>query len=367
MGDPLQSVNRWAGADRDAVGQLRVLTGATAFPLSVSWRVPARHVRVAQAIAGDAIQARPGAQGGEIRAMEAREMMDALVPGDLVLCRVGAPLVGAALALMARGKRVCFRGRNLSKEIVDLAAWAGAEVGTLDAQTVAERLREVQSASWAALVTADLQEDRDSLRSFSETGDLHAALVALLRIRVPRDLRGVEAAVRELFSRHDDTGAVVLSTVHRAKGLEAERVFLYEPQRMPSVYGDPEEERCVLFVALTRSRRALYLVGGVPHDPDVLAALRGVLGVDAAPARVTVATPPAPAPPPTSSVLSPDAVRGLRKHLGLSQENFARALGVSNATVRNWEHGRAVPGGPARVLLALGMRDPAALRTAVGT
>jgi putative transcriptional regulator len=44
-------------------------------------------------------------------------------------------------------------------------------------------------------------------------------------------------------------------------------------------------------------------------------------------------------------------VGALRERLGLTQQQFAKAFGVTTATVRNWEQGRREPKGPARVLL----------------
>jgi transcriptional regulator with XRE-family HTH domain len=52
--------------------------------------------------------------------------------------------------------------------------------------------------------------------------------------------------------------------------------------------------------------------------------------------------------------MSPQAIKGLREHLGLTQEVFARILGVSFATVNRWENGKTVPTGDyARVLQTL--------------
>ncbi len=48
----------------------------------------------------------------------------------------------------------------------------------------------------------------------------------------------------------------------------------------------------------------------------------------------------------------------IRAKTGLSQINFAQTIGVSVATLRNWEQGRRVPDGPARVLLSLLNKDP---------
>ena len=48
----------------------------------------------------------------------------------------------------------------------------------------------------------------------------------------------------------------------------------------------------------------------------------------------------------------------IRAKTGLSQMNFAKQIGVSVATLRNWEQGRRVPDGPAQVLLRMLNRDP---------
>lgn len=51
-------------------------------------------------------------------------------------------------------------------------------------------------------------------------------------------------------------------------------------------------------------------------------------------------------------------VAAIRKATGLTQVEFSSQIGVSSATVRNWEQKRRAPEGPARVLLALLARDP---------
>jgi len=51
-------------------------------------------------------------------------------------------------------------------------------------------------------------------------------------------------------------------------------------------------------------------------------------------------------------------VSAIRHRTGLSQAAFSRRIGVSPATLRNWEQGRRNPEGPARVLLAMLERNP---------
>lgn len=54
-------------------------------------------------------------------------------------------------------------------------------------------------------------------------------------------------------------------------------------------------------------------------------------------------------------------VRGIRERYGLSQDKFASLLGISVATLRNWEQGRRRPEGPARVLLRVASEHPEAI------
>ena len=51
-------------------------------------------------------------------------------------------------------------------------------------------------------------------------------------------------------------------------------------------------------------------------------------------------------------------VAAVRRRTGLSQTAFSRRIGVSPATLRNWEQGRRTPEGPARILLAMLDRNP---------
>ena len=58
-------------------------------------------------------------------------------------------------------------------------------------------------------------------------------------------------------------------------------------------------------------------------------------------------------------------VRLIRERYGLTQEKFARLLGISVATLRNWEQGRRKPEGAARILLQVAVRHPEAVLDAV--
>lgn len=61
----------------------------------------------------------------------------------------------------------------------------------------------------------------------------------------------------------------------------------------------------------------------------------------------------------------PADVKSVRVKLGKSQSEFALMIGVSVATLRNWEQGRRVPEGPALALLRVASHNPRAVVAAL--
>ena len=64
----------------------------------------------------------------------------------------------------------------------------------------------------------------------------------------------------------EDEEAVLLSTIHRAKGMESERVYIAEPLTLPLIWEgqkqwQEQQEQNLLYVALSRSTRDLFLIG----------------------------------------------------------------------------------------------------------
>lgn len=59
---------------------------------------------------------------------------------------------------------------------------------------------------------------------------------------------------------------------------------------------------------------------------------------------------------------SGDDIIVLRRFVGLTQAQFARAIGISVHTLRNWEQGRRQPQGPAIALLRIAARHPRIIR-----
>jgi putative transcriptional regulator len=61
----------------------------------------------------------------------------------------------------------------------------------------------------------------------------------------------------------------------------------------------------------------------------------------------------------------PLQLKSIRKRWRVSQSQFAHLIGVSSATLRNWEQGRTYPDGAARALLVVASKNPAVVLQAL--
>jgi superfamily I DNA/RNA helicase len=211
-------------------------------PLSVTYRCGASIVREANKIVVD-FHAAPGARDGRVSRLDPHSMEKMAAPGDFVLSRTNAPLVSLCMAFIRQGRRAMIQGR-------DVGATLGAFVKKSQKRTVPElrawvdawRESECKRLSESGKDTQAAEDKADTLLALSED----AATVA-----------DVLSAIEKLFSDADPAGKIILSTTHKAKGLERDRVFLLTDtyRKRPSV-----EEDNLYYVAVTRAREELYLV-----------------------------------------------------------------------------------------------------------
>jgi superfamily I DNA/RNA helicase len=78
-----------------------------------------------------------------------------------------------------------------------------------------------------------------------------------------RTIDGLIQAISDLFA-DSNVGMITLSTIHRAKGREWDRVFILDPQLMPSPWARQEwqqkQEKNIQFVAVTRAKKELAYI-----------------------------------------------------------------------------------------------------------
>ena len=286
VGDPRQAIYAFAGADSRSLQRITEATAATVLPLSVSFRCPSRHVALARRYS-PSIQAAPGATAGVVRLINLDQLPRLAAAGDLIMSRVNAPLIGLQLRLAEAGTPARVLGTDMVQPTVNLARHLfGGGLPAAATQLVGQHARDQSLMLERELLTSPALAE--VLRI---SHDRHQALAILLRrLGNPQtstfdDLENLAHALLGGTGVHAPgvprpSGAVTLSTIHKAKGREAKRVFLLFPEELAPTAVTPEPARSVanaettahekgddasaeanvLFVALTRAQRELVLV-----------------------------------------------------------------------------------------------------------
>jgi DNA helicase-2/ATP-dependent DNA helicase PcrA len=260
VGDRRQSIYGFRGADCEAIPGIIDRLGAQTFPLSITYRCPTKHVQLAQEIV-PGIQARPDAPEGIIEHFRYLDGVGLMVEGDLVLCRTNAPLVKVAFALIRAGKKAIIRGRDIGTGLIALAKRVGGRGWqNMGVNEFLTRLERHETREMAKLVAAKKGAAAAALDDKIQTIRVLAEAVQTVRELVQK--------AEQLFS--DGTVGVVCSSVHRAKGLESDRVFIVAVDLMPHPMAmqdwEIDQEMNIKYVALTRSKSEMYFVEAPPRE-----------------------------------------------------------------------------------------------------
>jgi len=184
--------------------------------------------------------------------------------GDMVLCRTNAPLVQLAYQMIRRNIPCKIQGRDFGKNLVDrvktLVKENASTVELLQALVVWESKEraKIEAAGEGhpgrlATQLGNLQEKVDCIEALCE--GLDNALQVVQRIQLL--FQDVDK------EKSDPSNYVLLSSVHRAKGLEAHTVRIIKPELMPhpmaSTPDAKEQEMNLKYVAITRSLDTLHI------------------------------------------------------------------------------------------------------------
>jgi DNA helicase-2/ATP-dependent DNA helicase PcrA len=256
-GDPYQSIYSFRGADPEAIPRLIEALDAEVLPLSVCYRCPTSHIALAQQLVPH-IEAAPGAIEGVVGEVGWGEFLVNVEVGDVALCRTNAPLIKPAFSLIKSGVKAVILGRKIGEGLIAVVRKAKKKyrVGTLS-ELMSKLEADMREQARKAY---DKGEDRKAMG----VEDRLDTILALAEGSGAGSVEELIGYIDSLFS--DDRAAVTLSTIHKFKGGQAERVWLLRSDLVPHPRAvqdwQVKEEGNLKLVWLTRSQREMYFVRG---------------------------------------------------------------------------------------------------------
>ena len=256
VGDPRQAIYGFAGADVESFEKLKNLPNTDLLPLSVCYRCDAQIIELAKTIVPQ-IEARKDAPEGQIN-YEAK--LADIHDDDMVLCRITSPLVALCMQYIANGVKAYVKGRDIGLNLINMIKRTdrvllseAMNVINSELQTLCNKIARKQGISIAeAKQTSQYQSFRDKIRAIENLSfGLTTVNEAVNRI--------------ELIFKDDEKTGICLSTIHKAKGLEANRVFILRPDKLylkhcMSVAWMREQEHNLVYVAYTRAKHYLGFI-----------------------------------------------------------------------------------------------------------
>lgn len=262
------SIYGFSGADSSAMQNMIEDFDMQELPLSICYRCSQAVIKEAQKY-HPSIEAFEGAPEGAVREAALRELLKHRPQAtDALLCRFNRPLVRVAFELIRAGVPTRIEGREIGESLLALTKkWPG--VRTLS--ELSEKL-----VAWQDKEVGRLKARKQWGRA-GAVADKVGAMAALMDRT--RELHGevpeLQGLIKEMFqdSEGQTRRVFTLSSVHKAKGLEWDRVFvLGKGEVMPSPYAtkawELEQEQNLVYVAATRARRELVWLRGVEEEVE---------------------------------------------------------------------------------------------------
>jgi len=266
VGDTNQSIYGFRGASVDAIEKFSDAFNCIELPLSITYRCARSIVEEARAVY-PTIEAAPNAPEGEV--VYQNDEYDATIfsarDEDMIICRNNAPIVDFAYKLIRARVPVFVKGRDIGKGLITL-------IESMKSDNVVDLSSNLML--WQAQQTQIiLDNDPDDQEAVQRIDDRYETLMVFIRENSDGRVDSVVAEIERLFNtnsndskeKFDMKGKVVLSTVHKAKGLEARRVFFLDSHLLfprwvqPGTWQETQEKN-LKYVAITRAKETLTYI-----------------------------------------------------------------------------------------------------------
>ena len=258
VGDSRQAIYGFRGSDEQSFTRFRNMPNTSGLPLSICYRCGKAIVEEAKLIVPQ-IQWYPFQEDGKVRTGQ----IDEITGGDWVICRNTKPLVILAFMLISDGKKAKIKGKEIGENIISLLQSTGVNL-----QSVALRILKSKRDQLLLQYRDHYKMEKPELHPKVISLEENIGVIEFLFDKMGGDVRRVIKFLQETFS--DDHADIMLSTIHKAKGLENDRVFFLRPDLIPSRYAintwQKEQEENLRYVAITRAKKELVYVHDFPYE-----------------------------------------------------------------------------------------------------
>lgn len=250
VGDDRQAIYRFRGAGDGSVEYIRSTLNAKVLPLSVSYRCSRNVIKEAKRIVPD-IEYAPAASDGTVSYIEKRLVASSVANGDFLISRTNAPLMEMANRIVSGGKlRVKILGKDLAARICNYIRDSKAK----DCIKLIEYANTNCEKTVSKMVQKDPDIRQDKLDRVRDWRDMI--------IKIAERSSSIDDMVKYVRMVYDntipDSECVTLSTVHKAKGLERDNVFILKDTFFKFKGStDATSEDNIYYVAVTRARSNL--------------------------------------------------------------------------------------------------------------
>lgn len=253
VGDPAQAIYGFRGADSDSINMIASEFNCSRLPLSVSYRCSQNVVKFAQKWV-PWIEFCSTAPEGVVTNLGSNWTPVDFHNGELVLCRTTAPLIELAYRMLAQRLPVQVLGKEIGKGLINLISRMNAKgIDKLQEKLEAYVARESEK------FIAKMQEARAA--AIRDKVEAIFCLINGLK-ETERTIPALIAVIDNLFQ--DKAACVKLSTIHKAKGLEADCVYWLNSSKCPSKWAKQawqiQQELNLCYVAATRAKSDLILI-----------------------------------------------------------------------------------------------------------
>ena len=258
VGDKNQCLYAFSSSDADSFKRLKELPNTISLPLSVSYRCADDIIDYARDLVPTIEKNNDNRKGEILEDVSLEDVRD----GDMVLCRNNAPLMQIYVELIKQGKKTFIRGKDIGANLVNVIKNTGqVELNAkLEGDGLFVRLYDQMFDIINEMIGKYNITYADAVDSpiVSNKLDVIKALEILSDgIRTSSELID---RIQSIFSDRK-SGGIALSTVHKAKGLEADNVYIACKSLMPSKNAKKEweiiQEYNIMYVAYTRAKNRL--------------------------------------------------------------------------------------------------------------